>query len=88
MSLSTPENDSYAPEVCGLCRGNGTNPSAPCPACQGHGTVLVCQPALSCPRCGGNGVPKTSDEAYYYSPLCIVCRGTGWVMTLSPTESA
>jgi RecJ-like exonuclease len=59
MSLSTPENDSYAPEVCGLCRGNGTNPSAPCPACQGHGTVLVRQPPLSCPRCGGNGMPKT-----------------------------
>jgi DnaJ-class molecular chaperone len=82
MSLNTPQI-SYGPEVCGLCRGNGTNPDHPCPACDGQGTVMARQPALSCPRCGGDGRAETSDEAFYHSPLCLVCRGTGWVMTLS-----
>ena len=82
MSLHTPEI-SYGPEVCGLCRGNGTDPDHPCPACDGQGTVMTRQPALSCPRCGGDGRAKTSNEAFYHSPLCLVCRGTGWVLTLS-----
>jgi DnaJ-class molecular chaperone len=46
MSLNTPQI-SYGPEVCGLCRGNGTNPDHPCPACDGQGTVMARQPALS-----------------------------------------
>jgi len=86
MSLTIPQN-SYAPEVCGLCRGNGTDSHQPCPACHGQGTVLVLQPALHCPRCGGDGKAKTSDQAFYYSLLCVVCQGTGWARTLSLTAS-
>ena len=78
----------YQPELCGLCQGNGTHPNHPCPACNGRGAVLVQQPALHCPRCGGHGRANTHDEAFYYSPLCLVCQGTGWVMTLNQTASA
>lgn len=74
----------YQLEVCGLCRGNDTHPNQPCPACHGQGRVFVLQPAVPCPRCGGDGRANNTDLAFYYYPLCVVCQGTGWVMTLSP----
>ena len=78
----------YQSEVCGLCQGKGTHPKHPCPACDGKGCVLVHQPALHCPRCGGNGRAKAAEESFYYTPLCIVCQGTGWVMTLPLQEGS
>jgi DnaJ-class molecular chaperone len=82
--MPTPPPNSYSPEVCGLCRGNGTDPDHPCPACRGQGSVLVHQPAIHCPPCEGDGKAKTSDEAFYNSALCIICQGTGWAMALTP----
>jgi DnaJ-class molecular chaperone len=78
--MPTSPSNFYAREVCGLCQGKGTHPDHPCPACNGQGSVLVRQPALHCPRCGGNGKAKTNDPAFYESPLCAACKGTGLVM--------
>jgi DnaJ-class molecular chaperone len=43
--------------------------------------VLVRQPALRCTRCGGDGKPHTRQVLLYSPTVCIVCHGTGWVMT-------
>jgi hypothetical protein len=71
----------YSLEPCGLCNGIGGSIGAPCVACSGKGSVLVRQPALRCTRCGGDGKPHTRQVLLYSSTVCIVCRGTGWVMT-------
>ena len=82
----TPKQEpisSYRPERCGLCEGNGGASAMPhpCPVCQGTGAVLVHQPPLHCPRCCGNGRAKLHDDLKYRFDLCVVCLGTGWVMT-------
>jgi hypothetical protein len=73
----------YAPEKCGYCEGNShaVGNDHLCPACQGKGTLLVHQPSIRCPRCAGNGRARQSDDLRYRSNLCVVCLGTGWVMT-------
>ena len=69
----------YALELCSFCRGFGAKSDAPCPACDGKRSVLVFQPANKCPRCNGDGHAEMHNR--YISELCLVCRGTGWVMT-------
>jgi RecJ-like exonuclease len=71
----------YALEPCALCDGLGGTTEAPCLSCKGRGSVLVHQPSLKCPRCSGNGKPSASDRIVFSSELCLVCRGSGWVMT-------
>jgi DnaJ-class molecular chaperone len=73
---------SYLPECCAFCNGSGAGFDSACVACNGKGKVMVLQPSLKCPRCGGSGKPKDVDRVLYYSCLCLVCRGTGWVLTL------
>ena len=73
----------YAPEPCGYCRGTGYGEAGACSACNGKQMVLVHQPPLTCPRCHGNGRATESDRAMYAYHLCMICRGTGWVMTLT-----
>jgi DnaJ-class molecular chaperone len=75
--------DSYEAEKCGFCQGNGGAPEIPhpCPACEGKGTIMVHQPPIRCPRCSGTGRAKLNDDLKYRSKLCVVCLGTGWVMT-------
>src|SRR5262245_26421656 len=70
----------YVLEPCGLCNGLGGSTENPCAPCNGKGSVLVHQPSLKCPRCKGTGKPRANDELTY-STRCIVCRGSGWVMT-------
>jgi DnaJ-class molecular chaperone len=76
----------YAPEICGLCNGAGRgalSPDEPCPSCESKGIVLVHQPPLKCPRCGGNGKAKWLDDGLSGDRrLCVICRGSGWVMAL------
>ena len=72
----------YAPEACAACLGTGEMDGALCRACSGIGHVLVCQPSLPCPRCEGTGRATPGYEHDY--PLCIVCRGSGWAMVLTP----
>ena len=67
----------YDLELCGFCKGVGGTFEHPCPACQGRRFALVHQPSIKCPRCDGNGQPNKQD----YHQTCLVCRGTGWVMT-------
>jgi hypothetical protein len=71
----------YALEVCGLCEGLGGDSDAPCPACKGKGTLLVHQPSIKCPRCNEHGRASAKEQLFYSSELCVVCRGSGWVMT-------
>lgn len=71
----------YALEPCGLCGGLGTNTRSPCAACNGKGSVLVHQPSIKCPRCGGDGKASGSQGLIYSSRICIICRGSGWVLT-------
>jgi hypothetical protein len=75
------KHSGYALELCGLCKGLGGAGDVPCLACKGKGSVLVHQPALKCPRCAGNGKSSATDRAVYSSERCIVCLGSGWVMT-------
>jgi DnaJ-class molecular chaperone len=80
-AASPPEG--YAYETCGLCRGAGKGalgPEEPCPPCKATGKVLVHQPPIECPRCKGTGRAPLHEE--YISRLCLVCRGSGWAMTL------
>jgi len=70
----------YALELCALCNGLGGSTENPCAPCNGKGSVLVHQPSLKCPRCKGTGKPPVNDQLTY-STLCIICRGSGWVMT-------
>ncbi|HKP10746.1 MAG TPA: transcriptional regulator [Blastocatellia bacterium] len=74
----------YAPEPCAYCGGTGAKERQLCPACGGKRQVLVHQPAITCPRCHGNGKATDNDRAAYYSSLCVICRGTGWVLTQTP----
>src|SRR5437870_1602290 len=71
----------YVLEPCGLCKGLGGGADVPCAACIGKGSVLVHQPSLKCPRCGGDGKADGRYSLMYSSKLCVVCRGTGWVLT-------
>ena len=82
MEATQKKMNAYAPERCGLC-GDGAKREIehPCPACNGKGTVMVHQPPLRCPRCNGNGRAKPNDDLKYRFDLCVVCLGTGWVMT-------
>ena len=73
-------NSGYLLEVCGFCDGVGGTAKERCPARKGNGTVLVHQPALKCPRCNGSGKPE--KMRLYFSDVCTVCRGSGWVLTV------
>jgi DnaJ-class molecular chaperone len=73
----------YAPEKCVACLGTGNIPGhSPCPACEGIGTVMTCQPPLTCPRCKGTGQHTSGMFLLINSEFCVICRGTGWVLTL------
>jgi DNA repair exonuclease SbcCD ATPase subunit len=73
----TPE---YSLELCASCRGLGGNSKSPCPVC-GGGTVLVHQPPIACPRCHGDGKGVHNQDRLLATRFCIICRGSGWVMT-------
>jgi hypothetical protein len=68
----------YALELCGFCGGLPRGAENPCPACHSKRIVLVIQPSTKCSGCGGDGRPKNN---LFLSKLCVVCNGTGWVMT-------
>lgn len=80
--LSASPSLHYAPEPCGYCGGKGAKEGEACPACGGQRHVMVYQPSITCPRCHGTGAANNHDRISYYSHLCIVCRGTGWALTL------
>jgi DnaJ-class molecular chaperone len=86
MATTPYPPEGYAPEVCGLCKGagkGGLEPDEPCSPCKSKGVVLVHQPPNKCPRCGGNGKAETIFDALTTDPrLCMICRGSGWAMTL------
>jgi DnaJ-class molecular chaperone len=78
-SSHLPEGYDY--ETCGFCQGTGkADGDSPCPPCKGRGRVAVSQPPITCPRCKGSGKPEQDDP--YGLPICVICRGAGWVMTL------
>jgi hypothetical protein len=81
ISRLAHKHTGYALEFCGLCKGLGGSREEPCVACNGKGSVLVHEPAIKCPRCGGDGKPTTKRSLIYSSDVCVVCRGTGWVLT-------
>ena len=78
-------SERYAPEICGLCKGagkGGLEPNELCPPCKATGKVVVHQPPRRCPRCGGDGKARTFFDGLVGDiRLCVVCRGSGWVMT-------
>jgi len=86
LQFATPLPTQYAPELCGYCGGSGFKETGICAACNGQRVVLVHQPSLACPRCMGTGRATDRERAYYYSRLCIICHGTGWVMTFGQVE--
>jgi len=88
MTMMPPEvQPDYARERCGLCKGLGISvleSVMPCPACKATGKVLVHQPPLRCPRCGGDGKAKQVFDGLSRLPeLCVICKGAGWVMTMT-----
>lgn len=83
MSITPDIPEGYAAETCGLCKG-ALGPGLPCPPCKAKGVVLVHQPPVKCPRCGGDGKARTLLDGLSTDPrLCMICRGSGWAMTLS-----
>ena len=83
MYERTHKASSYAPEICGWCRGVGGGDNAPCVACNGKRTVLVHQPPVKCPRCLGSGKPIYQDRIQFSLSLCLVCRGNGWALSIN-----
>jgi DnaJ-class molecular chaperone len=83
VDRETHRGSIYRLEVCRYCDGIGGTPDNQCPGCTGKGSVLVHQPAIKCPRCLGSGKPETKLE---YLNVCAVCRGCGWVMTISDRD--
>jgi DnaJ-class molecular chaperone len=65
---------SYAAASCAYCGGSGSIDNTQCRACDGHGNVMVAQPARECAHCQGKG----KKSAY----RCNFCRGTGWAQAL------
>jgi hypothetical protein len=83
MTVVTP--DSYSYERCGLCKGmgkGGLGTNEPCPPFKATGKVLVHQPPVKCPRCQGRGEAPDEDVFVFGLRVCIICRSSGWVMTL------
>ena len=78
----THRGTSYAPELCGLCRGIGGDANDPCPACKGRRTVLAHQPPVKCPHCTGTGKPTDHDRIQFALGVCLVCRGRGWALVI------
>jgi len=85
-TMKTPLQDQperFALKACAYCNGGAlVKEQAKCPACNGKGRIKVVAPPLKCPRCGGSGT--TAGEALFSlipNNLCIICRGTGWVLT-------
>jgi DnaJ-class molecular chaperone len=73
----------YAAEKCAACLGTGDIPGhSPCPACVGVGSVMTRQPPLTCPRCKGTGQHTDGMISLINPEFCVICRGTGWVLTL------
>jgi DnaJ-class molecular chaperone len=84
MSTFVPEG--YDFQRCGLCEGTGKSTleaDTSCQPCKGTGKVLVHKPPIKCVRCEGIGkfIPrdKKGDKNFI---LCVVCHGSGWLMTL------
>lgn len=71
----------YAPETCAWCQGTGKygGYGDHCLVCEGHGSVMVAQPARKCPQCEGSGEDPKSE----YADRCKTCNGTGWSHVLT-----
>ena len=70
----------FTSEKCAACDGRGTSPhQKACGPCHGKATILVAQPSASCLSCGGNGKPDRNS--IWPADYCVVCLGTGWLMT-------
>jgi DnaJ-class molecular chaperone len=79
--MSSSHAIDYLPEDCATCKGSGYTAQGQCKPCGGQGRVLVYQPSRKCPRCQGSGKIEERERATYFTPYCLVCQGTGWVMT-------
>ena len=73
------KHSGYAIETCGLCKGLRSTREGLCQACRGEGSVLVRQPAQKCMRCRGNGLETNGSGTI--SRVCVICFGTGWLLT-------
>ncbi len=75
----------FAPETCGLCKGNGEDGTAwhyVCSACKGQGNVLVAQPSRKCGLCSGLGEDGTA-----WHHVCSACKGSGWAYSMNELPS-
>jgi DnaJ-class molecular chaperone len=84
MIIAPPLPEGYDYQTCGLCHGIGKDAldgDEPCRPCKGTGRVMVYDPPIECARCAGIGRASSKDEIIYSSGLCVVCRGSGWIMT-------
>jgi len=83
--MATPRAapERFVLEDCAWCKGGTLSILRPvCPACQGKAQIRVYAPPLTCQRCGGSGHSTEVDLLTSLTlGLCIICRGTGWVMT-------
>jgi DnaJ-class molecular chaperone len=62
----------FSLEECACCNGTGYR----CRICDGHGLVLVREPAARCEHCGGTGLERNRSSVA--SRLCVTCSGSGW----------
>jgi DnaJ-class molecular chaperone len=70
----------YRPVACAWCKATGRRDSVACAACNGQGSVLAAHPACQCPHCNGDGHEPLPEYAAHLA--CVVCHGSGWVLTI------
>ena len=66
---------------CAYCKGGQLiEDNVRCAACEGKGQIKVLDPPMACPRCNGSGHSQEIGLLFDLR-FCVICRGTGWVMT-------
>jgi hypothetical protein len=83
INMEWPEIPGYGFQSCFPCGGEGSKGT--CKSCEGHGKILVREPARNCSTCRGNGY--LTKQEIYIGPMCTACRGTGWENALKYSEA-
>ena len=72
------------PIRCQSCAGQGYHAAGPCPACKGHGVILLTK-SETCSQCKGRG--QTQAGWQVLSVACTLCHGIGELRWWSAPEA-
>ena len=71
------------PIPCAACQGQGYHSADICPACKGHGAVVVSKQE-QCSKCKGTG--REPGVVNYLPIVCTLCHGPGILTWLSAPD--